>query len=77
MNNFLAQLKLRQAAHEARPKAKPVSEMNEAELDEAVAQAKQEVLASKREELQASREAAAEAKARPRFLSKRRRPTWR
>ncbi len=80
MGNFLEQLMQRQAAHGAKQtqEAKPTSEMTEAELDAALIQAKQDVLNINREALQAGREAADEAKQRPRFLpNKRRRKTWR
>ncbi len=78
MNDFLAQLKRRQAAHEAIPEPKPVGEMNEEELSSEIEATKAEILRLNREAVEAGREAADEAKQRPRFLpNKRRRKTWR
>ncbi len=77
MGNFLAQLKRsrEQAAREAEPK--PISSMDEEELSSEIAATKAEILSLQREAVEASREAAAEAKQRPRFLAnKRRRKTW-
>ncbi len=77
--NFKEQIKARQAslAKQQSVAEKPVSEMNEAELDKAVAQAKQEVQDIKREDLLAAREALSGARARPRFIPRKRRPGWR
>jgi hypothetical protein len=77
MNDFLAQLKRRQAAHEAIPEPKPVGEMNEDEISSEIEATKAEILLLNREALQAGREAVAEANPRPRFLPNKRRKNWR
>ncbi len=77
--NFKEQIKARQASQAKQQSVaeKPVSEMNEAELDKAVIQAKQELEDIKREAEEAGREAAAEAKPRASFLPNKRRKNWR
>ena len=77
MSDFLAQLKRskERAAHEAEPK--PLEEMGEGELSQEIEATKAEIVRLNREALQASRDASAEVKQRPRFLpNKRRRKTW-
>ena len=77
MNDFLEQLKQRKAAHEATSAPKPVSEMGEEELSSEIEATKAEILRLNREAVEVGREAADEAKQRPRFLAnKRRRKTW-
>ncbi len=77
--NFKEQIKARQASQAKQQSVaeKPVSEMNEAELDKAVIQAKQELEDIKREAVEAGREAAAEANPRASFLPNKRRKNWR
>jgi len=78
--NFKEQIKKARQASQAKQQSvaeKPVSEMDESELDKAVIQAKQELEDIKREAVEAGREASAEAKPRARFPLNKRRKNWR
>ncbi len=78
--NFKEQIKARQASQAKQPlrdvAEKPVSEMSEAELDDALIEAKRDVVNINREALQAATEAV-QAKPRMSFLPSKRRRNWR
>ncbi len=83
MSSFIENIRRAREAAKATPPVptrgaeKPVSAMTEAELDQEDARLRTELHKARQEDIAAKRNVVEAATARPRFLPKRRRPTWR